>query len=76
MFIGPAIEFIVNKTPLKTLVNGISNKIQAALGVNDLQERVSNALQAPLESLQAPLNGVLTDAEKARSLLDTVSLKV
>jgi hypothetical protein len=72
--IGPIVDFIIKKTPLNVLVNGISDKIQKALGVKLLRDKVSGALQASLESLQAPLNGVLTDAEKTSALLDTVSL--
>ena len=73
--IGPIISFIIDKTPLKGLVNGISERIQAALGVDELKKKVSGALNAALESLQAPLTTALTNADKTSTLLDTVSFE-
>ena len=73
--IGPIVKFIIDKTPLKDLVDSISNRIKAALGVDELEKRVDGVLTAALQGLQAPLNTALADAEKTSTLLSNVRFR-
>ena len=71
--VGRIVEFIIENTPLKRLVNEVSKKIEEALGVTVLKDKVSKALGAALENLQNVLTTLHTQTESAVALFDVVS---
>ncbi|KAK0515155.1 hypothetical protein JMJ35_002534 [Cladonia borealis] len=68
--VGRIVEFIIENTPLKRLVNEVSKKIEEALGVTVLKDKVSKALGAALETLQNVLTTLQTQTESAVALFD------
>lgn len=70
--IGPIIDFIVDKTPLKSLLNDIQNKVQSAIGVDELKKKVSQALETALGDLKDPLAALKDKPEASIKALETV----
>ena len=66
-------ELIIDRTPLKGLVNEIGKKIEDALGVNVLKDKVNKALGTSLQNLQGVVTSLQTQAELAVPLIDAVS---
>ena len=71
--VGRIVELIIENTPLKRLVNEVSKKIEEALGVTVIKDKVSKALGAALETLQNVLTTLQTQTESAIALFDVVS---
>lgn len=66
-------QFIIDRTPLKGLVDEIGKKIEDALGVNVLKDKVNKALETSLQNLQGVVTSLQTQAELAVPLFDAVS---
>lgn len=71
--IQPIARFIIDNTPLKSAIDEVNKKIEEALGVTVLKEKVSKALGSTLESLQGVLTTLQTQAESAVPLFNAVS---
>ena len=72
----PIVQFIIHRTPLKSLIQEISKKIEEALGVSVLKDKVSKALGSALENLGGVVTTLQTQADLAVPLFDTVSCPI